>query len=317
MSKIKYDLTDSDPDAALEGAFEDPKPGVYQCKVVEMNPGYSKDDNGKPDKSRPRVEAVLEVQDPKYKGARLWTYLTFGKGFPAQKLDQFLQAFGIASKSKRKGEFDTDAIVDQFCKVRVRAGKRQDGSYRAEVGAVFADDGASNIPDPDVDLDDIFDDEGTESGEDVDDIFSEDAEGEEWEADPDHIYTMDEIIDLELPQIRELCALYDDSTAYRSKDKAIAAFVAAQSAWCESEGVEDPNAEPDEGEPIEDDDEVSFDDDDDAGEEYTRDQLAAMTVVDLKAAAQEVGYTIVKGSKKSDVVEGILLAQKEAADTPF
>lgn len=333
MPKIKFDLRGTDPEKAKEGAFEDPKPGVYRALVKEMNAGFSKDDDGKPDKSRPRVEVVFEIIDHKYKGARLWLYLTFGDGYPAQKMDQFLQAFGIASKDKRTGEFNTDDIVNKACKIRVKGGTRADNSYRAEVGAVFADDGATNDVDDLFGADDADDNGSTDDGPfggDDDAGSSDDATP--WEVDADHIYTVAELEAIELPQVKEVAALYDDTTAYRSKEKAIAAVVAAQSAWCVDAGVEDPNAsaEPssdgagDEGGG--DDDDIILDDDEDmGGDDYlTKEQLDGQSVDEIKATAKQFDVVIKKGMKKSDVVKAILEAQAapddaddDGGETPF
>lgn len=133
MARIKFDVSGSDPDKAAGGSFEQPKPGVYKFKVHEIVLGYKKDDNGKPDKSQPRLEVTAECLDKRYKGARLYDYIGFTESVQ-WKMDQFLQAFGIADKKKRKGSFDTDTIVGEPCLIRVK-GETYNDEYRAKVGA--------------------------------------------------------------------------------------------------------------------------------------------------------------------------------------
>lgn len=140
--KIKYDLSDSDGSEAFKGG-ESPKPGVYGAKVKECKLGYRKGSDGKPDKDAPRLEVTLEIQDKPYKGSLLWDYLTFTKA-SQWKLDQFLQAVGVAGeKNKRKGELDPDKVVGKKIKIRVKADSNQAGEYRGKVGAYLksGDDG--------------------------------------------------------------------------------------------------------------------------------------------------------------------------------
>lgn len=118
MAKVKFDVSGSDPERAMRGG-EPPKPGVYPVKIKEINSGFSKGDDGKPDRKRPRLEVVFEISAGEHKGFPLWEYLTFTEA-SQWKLDQFLQTVGIADKKKRKGEFDTDEYVGQELKVRVK-----------------------------------------------------------------------------------------------------------------------------------------------------------------------------------------------------
>ena len=191
MAKIKYDVSGVDHKKAAEAAnFEQPTPGTYRCKVREMNPGFSKKD-GKPDKTRPRIEVIFEVVDKKFKGARLWYYLTFGEGYPKEKFDQFLQAFGINTAKKSKGEFDTDRMVGKFCTVQVKKGTNQTGDYRAEVANVLPDQGENDDEDDDDVTDDDEDDDVTEEDEEESSDDEEDDEDDEEEEPDDEYDTMD------------------------------------------------------------------------------------------------------------------------------
>lgn len=170
MAKIKFDVTSSDPDKAGGANFEDPKPGVYRAKVKEVNQTYAKNrDTGKPDKDRPMLEVVFAFEEAKY--GNIWDYITFTEA-SAWKMDQFLQAFGVASSKKRKGTFDTDDIVGSSCKLRVKADS-YNGEYRARVGAVI----------PLLEDDDLVDDD-EEYDEPEEDDYDEDEE-EELEEDDD------------------------------------------------------------------------------------------------------------------------------------
>lgn len=182
MPKITFDVSGSDPDNATKDV-EPPKPGLYTCKVAEINPGFSKDsETGKPDKSRPRLEVVYRIQGKKSTGAPLWDYLSFSEA-SQWKLDQFLQAVGIATKKKRKGSFDTAKVVGKTVKVRV-VGEGSGDNYRARVKGVFKFDGAA---DEDADEEDVEDEEDTdaEDEDEEEDTEDEDAEDEDEDEDSD------------------------------------------------------------------------------------------------------------------------------------
>lgn len=158
MVKIKYDTTGVDHEQAAKGGGDPPKPGVYSARIKEMNTGFSKGDDGKPDKSRPRVEVIFELTDKEHKGFPLWYYLTFGSGFPAQKMSQFLQAVGVPVAKRQKGEFDTDDILNSKngCTNRVKVqvqGEKNTTDYRPRVTNVLRAD------DPDGDEDGLGGDE--------------------------------------------------------------------------------------------------------------------------------------------------------------
>lgn len=168
MPKVKFDVSDSDPDEATKSP-EPPKPGTYKCKLVECTPGFKLKDDGKPDKTKPRLEVrysvIGRIKDGggvetkgDFVGYQLRDWLTFGDNeYTKRRLDQFLQAFGVATKTKRAGEFDTDKIVNKLCKVRVRGEQYTpeggDPQYQARVAAVFkwdtdaSDDGDDSAED--------------------------------------------------------------------------------------------------------------------------------------------------------------------------
>lgn len=217
MAKIKFDVSGSDPEKAVSRDFEPPRPGVHLVKVEEINPGFSKGDDGKPDKTRPRLEIVARVEDGVSKGAPLWDYLSFSEA-SQWKLDQFLQVFGIATAKKRKGEFDTDTIIGEVAKVRVKADSGSE-EYRPKVTAwmVAEGDGLEGDGDGDeLDLpsddDDPFGGDDDETATDEaeggdDDIWGDDDEGgeEEEEAQEPLHYTAEELKGMNMAGLKDLC----------------------------------------------------------------------------------------------------------------
>jgi hypothetical protein len=148
VTKVRFDVTDSDPEEAVKvRSFDSPKPGMYKMVVTECE---STGSGGDPDK--PMLKVVLEIEEAdkksnaQFEGGTMWYYpLLPGHpsydGFPMQKTDQFLLAAGIATKRRRKGQFDTDDIVGVEVVAQVRAGKSQDGTeYRGEIANVLAFD---------------------------------------------------------------------------------------------------------------------------------------------------------------------------------
>jgi hypothetical protein len=177
MVTIKYDVSGADHKAnrSDQGEFVQPPKGLYIAKLVECNKGFSKDGDGKPDKSRPRLECIYQIvaeadgSKPDKQYSRLWDYVSFSDA-AEWKLDQFLQAMGIDTENQEAGkaEIETGKLV----KVRVRPDTDQHGDYRAKVGALFHYDA-----DEDDDLSDALDDD------DADD--DDEAEVDEWEDDDD------------------------------------------------------------------------------------------------------------------------------------
>lgn len=189
MAKIKFDVSASDPDKAVRGGLS-PKPGLYVGKVAEINEKNSRGDDGQPDPDRPMLEVVYEVVDAdkkpnkKFVGSRLWSYLML-PGHPSYeqtvwKMDQFVQAIGLASKRKRKGTLDTDAILDTLVEMNVRAGTNQNGDYRGEIASVLPYDEETFGQASDDDEEDEEYDE-----EEIDELEEEEVDEDEEEEEPD------------------------------------------------------------------------------------------------------------------------------------
>lgn len=146
MPMIKFDVSDQDPDESTS-APEPPPPGLYKAKILSAIPGYKTGEDGKPDKSAPRIEVtyeVIETADSKNKdykgGGRVWDYVTFYET-TKRRLDQFLQAVGVATGSKRTGQFDPEKLANKIVKIRVNGRKGED-EYRPNLAGVWKWDGA-------------------------------------------------------------------------------------------------------------------------------------------------------------------------------
>lgn len=264
MAKIKVSVNEEAFDSG--GIAESPKPGVYSFRIRELNNDYSKGDDGKPDKSRPRTEVVLECIDPKAKdkgvdggsafGARVWDYITYGEG-GQWKLAMFLRALGIADKSKAKsGKVSATLDTDKFAefssdpgksqkktgnsgavvKCRITADTDRDGNYRPRVGAYLP------IADEDEDAEgDAFDEseESTASDEEWED--EEEEEEDEEEADEEEGYTEDRLKAMEPDEIKEIASGLGIKFKGMKKSQVITAILEAQ----ESSDAEDNEEEED------------------------------------------------------------------------
>lgn len=236
MAKIKFDVSKTDPSAA-SGNFEPPKPGVYRAKIVEVEDTNPKNpQTGKPDPKRHMLKVVYEITEKgKFKGSRVWDYIvdyTDPESASLWKFDQLLQAFGVASAKKRKGTFDTDDLIGEACKIRVK-GDSYNGEYSAKIGAVLGlgdeDDDADDVEeDEDEDLDeDELDDDDVEEGDDDEDLEDEE-EDEEEDEDPE-VLTEEYLNGLGLPALKKIASDdFEIDPLPRQKSKMVAAILEAQ-----------------------------------------------------------------------------------------
>lgn len=247
MTKLKFDVSASDADKAVAGAGMSPQPGMYHAKIAEINERDGRGDDGRPDPDRPMLEVVYQIvkadkkANDKFKGSRVWSYLML-PGHPSYeqtvwKIDQFLQAVGVANKRKRKGTFDPEEHVDGDVTIVVRAGKNQNDEYRGEIAQVLQYDaetfGQSDSDDDDDEEVEVDDDDIEETeDEDVD----EDADDEEEDADYSDWSLADLRAELESRGL----------DAVKGKAKMVAALEADDES--DEEGDEDEDEEPDEDE---------------------------------------------------------------------
>lgn len=203
MPKIKYDVSGEDHDRAASGANA-PKPGWYNARIKSCASGFAKDDSGKSDKSRPRIELVYEIRDKKYRGAQVYDYISLLEA-SKWKLDQFLQAVGIKTSKKEKGTFDTDDVQGTDVKLRVR-GDTYNDEYRAKVGRVAS-------ADAETDEDDEEEEETDEEEEEEEEEESDEEEDEEEDEDEEEL----EEEDLEDEEEEEEEEEEEDETPKKSK----------------------------------------------------------------------------------------------------
>lgn len=123
--KLKFDVSGSDPEKATGSNYEPPAPGVYTVKINEIEAKDSKAGN-------PMLVVLCEITDEgKSKGAYMRDHITLSEA-AAWKLDQFLQAFGVADANKRKGTLDTDLLLGKKAEVRIKSGE-YNGAYSPSI----------------------------------------------------------------------------------------------------------------------------------------------------------------------------------------
>jgi len=310
MVKLKYDVSESDPEEAkAQGTFEAIKPGLYLFEITEVNVGFSKGEDGKPDKTKPRIEVVFSCLDSKYKNAKVWGYFV-QKGHPsydkkaAQKFDQLLLAVKFTDgKKNRAGELDTDKhIKGKKVVVRVRAGKNQDGDARGEFGSVFPPEtptGSSDTTGGTAD-DELIegDDETIEGGD--DEMIEEGEGGEEIDWDDRKA----ELLGADVPTLKDIAKTYEVKITGMKKSEVVDALI-------EFEKANVPTGDDDE---ILDDDEEIIEDDSNGKEYLTREGLLAMETPEIARIAKEDFDLVIKGKKKSEVISMIIVAQAAPGD---
>jgi hypothetical protein len=120
VAKIPYDLAGVDA-----GGAELPPVGIYKAKVSKLT-------DETPDGKARRLVVVVDLTDPRYKGFRLWKYISLP--FDKKSPSAWIQAqFLAATTGKEKGSIDPDRPGDlnEF-KVDLRH-REWDGEMRGEL----------------------------------------------------------------------------------------------------------------------------------------------------------------------------------------
>jgi hypothetical protein len=287
VSEIKYDVTGVDHEKSRARTGEPPKPGVYRCKIRELNPGFSKGEDGKPDRSRPRIEVIAEVIDERYQGAYLYSYLTYDEN-SKWKFDQFLQAMGFDTEKNEKGKFKTEKMVGKTLKIRVRAGSNQSGEYRGEVGSFLPDDGEEDTSEDEEALEDMSDENDEELLEEEEEDLVEEEE-EDREA---------ELSAMSVDDLKPIAKDLGITLSGKTKKTLIEAILEAETA---AEGEE---------EVIEDEEVIEEDESIEEDSDYlTEDQLKAMSPEELREVAKDFDLDVKALRVKSKVIAAILEAQ--------
>ena len=266
MAKVKFDVTGTEFGQAKEYAAQ-PKKGVYPCKIVEINPGFSKGEDGKPDKTRPRLEVIYEVMDKEAKspegesafGARIWDYVSPKSEAAEWRYAQWLEALGLAGEKKkdRKGEFDTDDLIGMTVKIRVKADTNLEGDYKAKVGGIYA------LPEDEEPDDDDEDDENDDEENDDDDADDDDDDDSDDDDDDE-----EEEVDYSEMSVKELRDLAVERELVKKKKAADL----KKKALIELLEADDEEDEDDDDDSDDDDDDSDDDDDDDDDEDGDDDE---------------------------------------------
>lgn len=227
MAKVKIKAgKDAVERAGDFGDFEDIRPGTYRMKIKEINFGYSKGDDGKADKQRPRLEFILQPYSEdregkkrfKVKYGQLWSYLrTTGDG---QENSRAMWAMALGAKPKANGSIELAVEPDptkpgtdvgKHVIVRVKAGKNLEGDYRPEVANVWPvnpDDAEAGDDEEDEDIEDedVEEDELDEE-EDAEDPFGEDEDEDEEDDEEEEDYlTEAQLNDMPMKELGKLAA---------------------------------------------------------------------------------------------------------------
>lgn len=115
MAKIKIDATGQDPEESVGGGGGKlPDEGVYTVKV-------EKSKATQPEGKDLRIEVVARIQQGGKKAAfmPLYDYINLVSDAALWKVDQFMQAFGVLTKTKRKAEVDDSFFLNKTAQVRV------------------------------------------------------------------------------------------------------------------------------------------------------------------------------------------------------
>jgi hypothetical protein len=214
---IKYDVSDVEPGTD----FDSPVPrGVYRCKVSDATEGQSQAsiERGNPEDM---LTMEYEITQGEYKGRKLWDYIVLNDS-SQWKLAQLITALG----RRAKGSLKVEEIVGDRVQVKVRheTDNRdpENPIVRARVGPVLP----------------VAGDNGAEP---------DDDEEPEASADDDVDIAYDDLVEMDLDELKELIEEYelDVRVTKRSKVATVRDAVAEE---LELEPDEEPEDDDDEGE---------------------------------------------------------------------
>lgn len=288
MAKIKYDVSDVDPNES--GGGEQPKPGVYTAQLSECNHRVAGEDKKGEDDD---LEVVVRIVGDDTVYSPLWDYVGLNKK-TKWKLDQFLRAVGVAGvDKKRKGEFDPDKIAKAQPKFKIRVkGDSYEGDYRAKIGAYLAP------VDGDEEEDDPFKKKKGKGKASKKTEPEPDEDDEEEDDDEDLGYDADELEEMTLKEVKDIARNLDIPV---KKGKKKADYI---------DEIIDAQADADE--------EEEEDDDEEDDQEYTYEDLEAMKIRELRNLADELEIDH-DGMRKAALVDEIAeeLGVEEDDEVPF
>jgi hypothetical protein len=137
---VSWSVANSDADKASEirEGIPTPPQGMYKAKVADIKLGHKLEDGVIVDGSaRFEVRAQLVDSGP-YTGWTRTDYIPVENPATEWKLDQFLQAFGIASGKKRTGTAKKSDFLGKTAMVRIRHRSYEDADGNPQVGGEVA-----------------------------------------------------------------------------------------------------------------------------------------------------------------------------------
>lgn len=214
--KIDFNITqDAMDQAESSGGLQAPV-GLYKAVLKSIEAGFSKGDDGKLDKSRPRLECHYQItgegtnfKKPEAQYSQLYDYVSFSEA-ASWKLAQFLKAFGVINKPG-KGSFDVVRLINKEVLLKVSADKDLQGDYRARVGTLLPFGGKAEAAGTSEE-DEAIEDESFDLDEDEQDVSS----GE---------YTKDELEDMSIPELREVVEKFGIDVPKGTKKPGVVALI--------------------------------------------------------------------------------------------
>lgn len=235
MAKIKIKAgKDAVEKAGESGDFEQPQPGIYIAELTEINEGFSKGEDNKPDKSRPRLECIYKIvgegrdgSKPEKQYSRLWDYVSFSEA-AEWKVAQFGLALGLKMKNGAIDDaIETDAdkpgtVIGRTVMIRVKKDSDLEGNYRGKIASLMPVGGG------DEDLGDVDEPEFADDvDEDEEEAFGGDDEG-------DDLLTEEDLDAMENKELASTAKEFDiDPKQFKGKKaraNIIAAILEAQAA---------------------------------------------------------------------------------------
>lgn len=174
MAKLKYNVK-----GVQRGKAPQPKPGLYQAQIVQIDQGRNKADTN--DQLCVHFKITKAPKDlKKFVGVKVRTWIQTDNEATEWKFAEFLDAIGATAGGKDKGEVDLDKVVKKKTVVQMKIdGDTYKDEYQARVGTLMA---LSKDEDEDEEDDE---DEDVEAEEDADDEEDDDDGDDEDESDGD------------------------------------------------------------------------------------------------------------------------------------
>lgn len=193
-----------------QGDFVLAPKGIYIGELVQVDPGYAKGEDDKPDKSRPYLECQWKLVGVGREGAELperygnvWDYVTFGEETDWKRA-QFGSAVGLPVKN---GEIDGEIEIEEgkpgtvigkkaIMRIKHEKGRTAEDDSRAKIGWMGPLSGPALADDPMAG--------GDDGAAEPDDPFAE-AGGEEEE----ELLTREQLEAMDLKELGAVCPDFD------------------------------------------------------------------------------------------------------------